>query len=503
MPIFTPRKFSVLTTAPLDNENGLVGRWCVDGTGTDWSGNSNNGSIVGGASPAQGIVGESLLFGGAGSNQYVTVPSNATLQPANITLTAWFKLNVIPSGPNYAAIISMPRSAAVWTAPYLSFILRINSATVIEYDLVSSSYVSATATVPTILVGTWHHVAVTYAGGVQTLYFDRVKVGSTSFTGPIGYTVGQPLMIGADNGATPVGEITNGYINDVRMYNRGLSGAEINAICDQALSYQQGSPEGEMPALYLYINPGALVGRAFARAGGSAAPTGMLTLQAAATGRGTATSNVSGKVPLAGRSFGQADGSGSTAPKLALALKAAGFARAGASSALSGIAALSAKATGHAQATSVGTFIAALRALGMAKATGQSAITGKVSLLARGMGGARGIAGTSGRVSLAGALRGIGSGRAGATFHAALSAFTRAMARGSASPSGRLALTGRAIGAAFSSAAISVFSPLISLSGAARGMARGWAVLKVVKSPQVIDQQAVTPPQVIDQQAED
>jgi hypothetical protein len=34
-------------------------------------------------------------------------------------------------------------------------------------------------------------------------------------------------------------------------------------------------------------------------------------------------------------------------------------------------------------------------------------------------------------------------------------------------------------------------------------MARGSAVLKVVKAPKVISQQAVTPPQVIDQQAED
>ena len=65
-------KFNVLTTNPKDNENGLVGWWTFDdGTATDWSGNQNNGTLVGAPTTVPGIIGSNALkFNG--SSQYIS-----------------------------------------------------------------------------------------------------------------------------------------------------------------------------------------------------------------------------------------------------------------------------------------------------------------------------------------------------------------------------------------------------------------------------------------------
>ena len=78
-------------------------------------------------------------------------------------------------------------------------------------------------------VGEWHHYAGTYDGAVMTLYLDGIPVASVSKTGVIPSTE-DPLCIGARSPESGGNDHWKGDIDDVRLYGRALSSAEIEAI---------------------------------------------------------------------------------------------------------------------------------------------------------------------------------------------------------------------------------------------------------------------------------
>jgi hypothetical protein len=72
-------------------------------------------------------------------------------------------------------------------------------------------------------VNTWSHLAATYDNATLHLYVNGVSVAATPLTGPL-QTSDMPLRIG---GNTIWGEYFRGQIDDVRIYSRALSAAEI------------------------------------------------------------------------------------------------------------------------------------------------------------------------------------------------------------------------------------------------------------------------------------
>jgi hypothetical protein len=66
-------------------------------------------------------------------------------------------------------------------------------------------------------------VALTYNGTLVQLYVNGLPVASTGASGVV-QTTSSPLWIGGNN---PYGEYFQGLIDEVRIYNRALSQAEI------------------------------------------------------------------------------------------------------------------------------------------------------------------------------------------------------------------------------------------------------------------------------------
>jgi hypothetical protein len=81
--------------------------------------------------------------------------------------------------------------------------------------------VRGTASLP---VNTWSHIATTYDGANQRFYVNGVLVGTTPGAGSITVSNGS-IRIGGD--ASSTGEFFHGLIDEVRLYNRALSAAEI------------------------------------------------------------------------------------------------------------------------------------------------------------------------------------------------------------------------------------------------------------------------------------
>jgi hypothetical protein len=79
---------------------------------------------------------------------------------------------------------------------------------------------NGTAAVP---LNTWTHLAVTYDGSTLRMFVNGVQVSSRALTGSMPAT-SSPLRIG---GNSVWGEYYRGLIDEVRIYNRALTGAEI------------------------------------------------------------------------------------------------------------------------------------------------------------------------------------------------------------------------------------------------------------------------------------
>jgi fibronectin type 3 domain-containing protein len=201
-------------SAPAFAANGLVAAYSMDqGSGTavpDVSGTGNNGTLTGASWVAGGRFGGALSFNGNGN--LVTVPDSASLDlSAAMSLEAWVR----PELGSWRTAILKERPGGLAYAMYASTDTNRPS-TEINVD------VRGTAALPT---STWSHLTATYDGATMRLYVNGTQVGSRTVAGTIPISSGA-LRIG---GNTLWGEYFSGLIDEVRIYNRALTAAEIQA----------------------------------------------------------------------------------------------------------------------------------------------------------------------------------------------------------------------------------------------------------------------------------
>ena len=202
---------------PGSGPTGLVAAYGFEegsgGATADASGNGNNGTIAGATWSSQGRTGSALSFDGV--NDLVTIPDSASLDVTRITMMAWVRPTVL-SGWRTALMKEATGGLAYVlyahdNAPKPAGYLSIGN---------GDRLIDGTSALP---LNTWSHLAVTYDGASMRIYVNGVLVRSRARTGNIA-TTAQPLRIG---GNTVWGEYFGGLIDDVRLYNRALTLAEI------------------------------------------------------------------------------------------------------------------------------------------------------------------------------------------------------------------------------------------------------------------------------------
>ena len=75
----------------------------------------------------------------------------------------------------------------------------------------------------------WHHFAYTYDGSTQQLYLDGSSAGSAAATSAIGFDT-HPLLLGADIDNESTTSFFPGKIDEVAMFDRVLTSAEVQSI---------------------------------------------------------------------------------------------------------------------------------------------------------------------------------------------------------------------------------------------------------------------------------
>jgi hypothetical protein len=192
----------------------------------DASSSGRNGVITG-AVRVPGKVGRALQFDGI--DDWVTVTDGAAGTPLDLTtgmtLEAWVKPTAIDG---WEAVIVKELGTNL-----LSYALYAHDGAPLAGGADAPAGYGRIGGVDQAVRGTaristtdWTHLAMTYDGTMQRFYVNGVEVGTHAQTGSM--AVGdEPLRIGGD--ATFAGEFFKGLIDEVKVYNRALTAAEINA----------------------------------------------------------------------------------------------------------------------------------------------------------------------------------------------------------------------------------------------------------------------------------
>jgi chitodextrinase len=174
----------------------------------DLSGRANTGTVSG-AAWESGRFGNALSFDGGADA--VTVPDSSSLDLlAGMTIEAWVRPRALGGR---RAVAAKEQSAAPVYALYASDDAGVPSGHIYALGDVG---VGGTSPLPLL---TWTHLAVTWDATVLSLYVDGTRVASRLALG----------VLLPSAGALRIGGSVDGLIDELRIYDRALSAAEIGA----------------------------------------------------------------------------------------------------------------------------------------------------------------------------------------------------------------------------------------------------------------------------------
>ncbi|MFA5239940.1 MAG: cellulase family glycosylhydrolase [Phycisphaerae bacterium] len=225
----------VSLTAPSDSN--LVGEWMLETDACDTSGYNNNGTLVG---PPDWVPGRHADENGKALKfllsdaDYVACGTNASLNlTTKGTIAAWIQTdNSSDSQVNTYVSKGHRTTLPVSTGAYGIWDNASNNIEFFIYE--GTTLYSAASAVDSSFNGVWHHVAGTYDGSQIKLYIDGELKATSTYTGTIN-TNTKRLLMGASEAGNSSNQTYyhNGKIDEVRIYSRALSQAEIMYLAEK------------------------------------------------------------------------------------------------------------------------------------------------------------------------------------------------------------------------------------------------------------------------------
>jgi hypothetical protein len=209
-------------------KDGLVAHWTFDeGSGTiayDSAGN-NDGTIYG-ATWTTGKLGDALSFDG--NNDYVQIPNNQSQQISTnqITVSAWINLIANVGNTQRRIVCKQQMGVRSWgleifgngygnsTGNQVNF--HDSDGTTTWYNCMSPTHLNT---------GQWYHVVTTDNAGAIRIYLDGQLDTLSNHGYGIPSQINAPINISKTNPDFVF--FFKGLIDDVRIYNRALSAAEV------------------------------------------------------------------------------------------------------------------------------------------------------------------------------------------------------------------------------------------------------------------------------------
>ena len=223
-----------LLMAIVPAEAALVSHYTMDGVGTDALG-VQDGVLNGGPPTVAGKIGTAISFnagvvqGSRTQNMSVADPGNGAHVPNDITVSAWVNTT---DGGGFRGLVDKINGG-------VGILLDINGG--------NARLVSGATAVPSLAPvnnGAWHLVTGTFSAGIASLYVDGIPQGSLA-----GSYTGNPATAMNIAGDIPVTSTwaLDGVVDDVGLWNNGLTAAEARALYSladtAALNYHLGYAE--------------------------------------------------------------------------------------------------------------------------------------------------------------------------------------------------------------------------------------------------------------------
>ncbi len=191
----------------------MVAWWPGEGTLADIQGD-NHGFLVGSITFPEGLVNRAFSFDGSG---YVSIGNDPDLRFTGnaVSVDAW----IFPTLDGQTGII-----AGKTASSFNDYVMLLNGGNLlvgVKTDSVETFVGSATP----VALNTWSHVAMTYDGASVTAYINGQVVATAAADGPLEGTNSEVAIGGRGDNANFVG-----LIDEVEIFNRGLSATEIAAI---------------------------------------------------------------------------------------------------------------------------------------------------------------------------------------------------------------------------------------------------------------------------------
>lgn len=223
--------------------DGLVAQWLFTGDATDFTGNGNDGVVT--AGHASFGAGTPTLttdrFGNENSayffneGGFINVPYTLALNPSSISISLWVNATEVRESNRFMGLQS-------WNG----FKFQLQSANKSFFTAATDDGIYDKDTDPPLEIQTWYHLTVTYESGSMIFYIDGVKTQEyTDVTGSLVKVEDHDLAIGcgsskyADDDSNydedhiipaPWGGFFHGKLDDIRLYNRVLTGSEVSSI---------------------------------------------------------------------------------------------------------------------------------------------------------------------------------------------------------------------------------------------------------------------------------
>jgi hypothetical protein len=213
--------------------NGLVGWWTFNGNANDESGNGNNG-VVNGATLTEDRFGNAnATYSFNGSSDFIEVPYSSSLQFTNsFSINCWTRINDLSANERYywktRVIVGKPRSSQG-----TGFNLFSINENVPNYGGgMRNSYPDGYSVEAddTLGINEWTNLTLTYDGGTLKIYKNGIlknQQNCTLYLDPVEL----PIFFGKEFfGEADASRWFKGQIDDIAIYNRGLTQAEVAAL---------------------------------------------------------------------------------------------------------------------------------------------------------------------------------------------------------------------------------------------------------------------------------
>ena len=218
------------------SETNLVGYWKFDenqgSTARDWSGSGHTATLVNAATWTSAVPSTVEFFDpgalslASSNSQYADAGASILSTNAPFSACSWV---------NFSSVSSWDAVVSYNGANVAVFTLQRDNAGQFSLDMRSTDSTSATLYhvigSTTVATGTWYHVCGVFDGSKSHLYVNGTEEG-TAQTISSTWNASGHLTIGTNIYSAALGDYANGTIDDVRVYNIGLTAAQVKQLAN-------------------------------------------------------------------------------------------------------------------------------------------------------------------------------------------------------------------------------------------------------------------------------